>query len=239
MDKVREIIIKINIVVGCVFGILIFGIPVISAIFGKTQFNMFYSIWIVDLILFAVSGVTLMILLVIWGLKLKPQKAERIHSTFSDYHELVIHFESSLRKLDFQQENAVSLNEQCDMLVFVRKRFWSLDCVVLIKVEELTENMLNLTNEKFIEFYSSYSKVNRMSEMIYFIPVICVDRITPPFREFINNNIKQELNKYKLPVGVSFGSNTIYIAKQKDGFAITKYKKLRKQFLEIINYIHS
>ena len=38
-----------------------------------------------------------------------------------------------------------------------------------------------------------------------------------------------------LPVGISFGGKQIYIANQKDGFAIAKYKKLRKEFMKIMN----
>lgn len=43
------------------------------------------------------------------------------------------------------------------------------------------------------------------------------------------------VNKILLPVGVSFGSKRIYIARQKDGFEILKYKWQRKYFLEIMN----
>ena len=67
------------------------------------------------------------------------------------------------------------------------------------------------------------------------ISVFCVDRITPDFQKLVNSNVQQGLKNVRLPIGVSFGGKNIYIAKQKDGFAITKYKRLRKEFIDIIN----
>ena len=43
------------------------------------------------------------------------------------------------------------------------------------------------------------------------------------------------LKNARLPVGVSFGGKNIYIAKQKDGFAIKKHKQLRSEFIDIMD----
>lgn len=67
------------------------------------------------------------------------------------------------------------------------------------------------------------------------ISVFCVDRITPAFQKLVNSNVQQGLKNSRLPVGVSLGGKNIYIARQKDGFAITKYKRLRKEFIDIMH----
>ena len=115
-----------------------------------------------------------------------------------------------------------------------KKKFWALNCLVLVRVPELTEDILNMSNEKFKEFLIDYYGTDAITDWLSLISLVCVDRITPTFQKFVNSNIKQEPKSYKLPVGVSFGGNTIYISKQKDGLAISKYKKLRKEFLKLI-----
>ena len=67
------------------------------------------------------------------------------------------------------------------------------------------------------------------------ISVVCVDRITPDFQKLVNSNVQQGFKNGRLPVGVSFGGKNIYIARQKDGFAITKHKRLRREFIDIMD----
>lgn len=50
-----------------------------------------------------------------------------------------------------------------------------------------------------------------------------------------NGNLQQGLKNGRFIVGVSFGGKNIYMARQKDGFAITKYKRLRLEFIDIMN----
>jgi len=69
------------------------------------------------------------------------------------------------------------------------------------------------------------------------IPVICVDRVTTAFNDFVNTSIAQGYKKILLPVGISFGGKKIYIARQKEVVLIRRYKRLRKYFLEMLNII--
>ena len=38
----------------------------------------------------------------------------------------------------------------------------------------------------------------------------------------------------RLLAGASFGGKILYIGKQEDGFAIAKYKRLRREFLRVV-----
>lgn len=86
------------------------------------------------------------------------------------------------------------------------------------------------------KFIQDYHLVGR-EVALKIIEFISMERVTPDFQKLVNSNIDQRYNLYYLPCGVSWGSNTLYIAKQKDGFAITKYKKLRKQLLGILELL--
>jgi len=98
----------------------------------------------------------------------------------------------------------------------------------------MTSETLDLFDETLKEFLKKYYGKDRITDEISLITLVCVDRITPSFQKFVNSNIEQSFKNYRLPVGVSFGDKSIYIAKQKDGFAVTQYKKLRKRFLNLL-----
>ena len=66
------------------------------------------------------------------------------------------------------------------------------------------------------------------------ISVFCVDRINSTFRKMVNTNAQQGFKNGRLPVGISFGGKNIYISRQSDGFAIGKHKRLRREFIDIM-----
>lgn len=244
-DRTKEIIIKLNIIISCTFGLLVFLIPMLAAILDGGYFEYiqpmplpqpFYSIWIVDLIAFFVSGIILMILLPLFGLKQKPVKADRIPLPYNSFEEMVEFLQSVLSKNQYQSHELFLLNDQGSMLLFTRKKkLWELNCLAVIRIPELTDELLEQANNKITEFFVGYYGKERITDWISMIALVCVDRITPPFQKFVNSNVQQGLKNYRLPMGMSFGGKTLYIAKQKDGFAITKYKKLRKDFLDMLD----
>ena len=87
-DKIKDLVIKTNIVICIVlFLLLVPGSFIFSWFLSEKLFNILFY---VDLILFAISGVSLMILLPIFGLKRKTVKAERIPLSYSSFEELVM-----------------------------------------------------------------------------------------------------------------------------------------------------
>lgn len=233
-NRTKEIIIKTNIVICIVLLLLLVpGSFIFSWFLSEKLFNiLFYG----DLILFAISGVSLMILLPILGLKRKPVKAERIPLSYSSFEELSGFLQSVLIKNQYQSHESVLLNNQGRMLLFTgKKKLWELNCFAVIRIQELTDDILEQANDEVTKFLVGYYGTERITDWISMIVLVYVDRITPPFQRFVNNNVQQGFKNYRLPVGVSFGGKTLYIAKQKDGFASTKYKKLRKDFLEMLD----
>ena len=111
---------------------------------------------------------------------------------------------------------------------------WIDNCIVLFSIEELSSDTIDNVNKLISKSLIDYYKSERITNTVNIIGILCVQRITPAFRNFVNGNVFQELKIRRLPVGVSFGGKSIYVANQKGGFAIAAYKKLKKELIKII-----
>ena len=234
-DRHKELLIKGSIVIASIFGLIFVPIIPLMMIFLNEKYeSVLFGIWSVDFILFIVSGIIMMILMAVLKLKLKPQKAERIPLPVETMDELVEHIHASALQQQYQSHERMMLNCDNYMLVYTQKKLTYLTAFVIVRVPELTDEILELSNRKLTDFFTRYYGTDQITDWISVITVVCVDRITPSFQKLVNNNIQQGFKNFRLPVGISFGGKTIYISKQKDGYAITKYKKLRKEFLRMV-----
>lgn len=247
-DKAKEIVIKMLIVMECIFGLFAIIIPIISGmccgdtieVVNQKQIPLpqpFYSIWIIDIIAAFITGVSLMVLLPVFGLKQEPVTAERLTSPYQSYEAVVNHISSSLAIQKYEIQPPYSLNDLGKLTLSVRKRPLKLDCFVVVRVPELTEELENLVNDSIsasLLRYYGYDRTEQITDHVSMTALFCVDRVTAAFQKLVNSNIQQGFKNSRLPTGISFGSNTVYIAKQQDGYAIKEYKRLRKEFLAIM-----
>lgn len=245
-DRTKEIIIKTLIVLGAVFGVLLILIPLISAICRGDAVEItnaeqsplpspFYGIWIIDMIAFFVSGVALMIVLPIFGLKQKPVKAEKMPLSFADFTTLANHIDGSAKSKNYVQQPTRAFAKDGMLITYIKpNRARELGCIALVRVAEISDEILDAADDAITESLKAYCGKDIITDTVNIITIVCVDRITPAFQKMVNTNIQQGFKNGRLPVGISFGGKTVYIAKQKDGFATAKYKKLRKEFLRIM-----
>lgn len=233
-DRTKELLIKISIVVAAIFGLLFIPtIPIVGSILGK-EYEEWETIWIASFILFVVSGIVMMVFMAVFKFKQKPVKADKFPLSFDGFETLSSFLEKAVTQNDYQMQPTLFMNEQETVTIFVRpNKLWKLDCIALVRTKELTDDILDMANNKITESLKAYYGTERITDTVSMISIICVDRITPTFQKLVNSNIQQGFKNLRLPVGISFGGKSIYIAKQKDGFAITKYKKLRKEFFKI------
>jgi hypothetical protein len=177
-----------------------------------------------------------MILLPIFGgLKQKPVKAEKKPLVFPSYNEFLDFIKKSLLQKNYQLQKAVLISSNGEVMVYVKpSKSWTLAVFTIIRVCELSDELIENANESITNILNEYYDGKVITDTINMISVFCVDRITPAFQKLVNSNVQQGLKNGRLPVGVSLGGKNIYIAKQKDGFAITKYKRLRKEFIDIM-----
>jgi len=236
-DRVVEIVLKVVIVLG-VIGLLGMFLPEILimtlnlSIADKIYFKIVYG----SMAIMGISGVLIIIISLVGGkIESKPVKAEKFKMNINEFDELKAFLEESLIQTEYTKKKEVVKNEQSTVTLYARNnRTGWLECFSLIRVDEWTneiEEIIDNELEKLVEQYCNEGKRYRKISMII---VICVNRITPAFQKLVNGNIQQGLNQFRLPVGISFGGKQIYVAKQKDGFAIMQYKRLRKEFLDIM-----
>ena len=112
--------------------------------------------------------------------------------------------------------------------------------VASMKIEELTEEIYDKYQQNYFEDFGNClidnNEVNVIDD-IHVIYIICVDKVTPIFSKYTESNVRQYFGRYNLPVGLSFGSDTLYVSTQKEGYAKNKWKKLSKDFYEIIEEV--
>ena len=182
-------------------------------------------------------GILFMILLPTFGgLKQKPIKAEKAPLAFASYNEFLDFLQKRLLQKEYQIQKNVPISPNGEVTVYLRPpKNWTLACFSIIRVPELSDELLDNANESITNILNAYYGCQTITDTINMISVFCVDRITPAFQKLVNSNVQQGFKNSRLPVGVSLGGKNIYIAKQKDGFSITKYKRLRREFIDIMD----
>lgn len=233
-DKIKEVILKALLVNGIVLMIMIFpGVILIAYLFEETVVSKIF--WTVFL-LYVIDAIAFMILCPLFGgLKQKPVKAEKILLPYDDYMVFEKIMENSLIDNNYIKQKKITFNGMGDIVLYIRHtKIWTLDCFAIVRISELSDEIIKNANDSITEILTEYYSGKKITDTVNMISVFCVDRITTSFQKLVNGNIQQGFKNGRLPVGISFGGKQIYIAKQKDGYAIAHYKKLRKEFLDVM-----
>ena len=136
------------------------------------------------------------------------------------YEELSEYIESRVKEYNYELyygKDNIRIYER----IIKRKAFY----IVEARVDELTEENLEEINNKI------YEEIEDNNKVLYLTLIISVNRITSTFNSFIK--IKDaEMNLFKMAVGVSFGGNKIYIAR--DILDYNPCKRINKEIIEIL-----
>lgn len=234
-DRIKELILKTMLVIGMILILLIFPGSILLSILIKNETVLNLVIYAIIFAFFG-SGFLFMILLPIFGgLKQKPVKAEKVPLVFASYNELLDFLNERLVQKEYKTQKVTPILPEGEITVYVKPvKIWTLSCFTIIRVPELSDELLDSANESITNILTEYYGGKAITDTVNMITVFCVDRITPAFQKLVNGNVQQGLKNGRLPVGISFGGKNIYIAKQKDGFAIAKYKRLRREFIDIM-----
>ncbi len=236
-NRFKEITLKALLVLEMILLLVLFpGMIFIS--FVTSSQETFNTIFYTVLILILLVGMSFIILCFMFGgIKSKPTQAEKLALTFNDFDAFEKFLDVSLGFNGYKRiTDLYCKKSNIHMQAYVKKRkYKEFDCFFIIKVEELLIGDIEIINDSISNVLSEFLGDCKITDTINTISVFCVDRITPTFKNLVNN-VQQGLKNGRLPVGVSMGGKRIYISKQNDGFAIRKYKRLRKEFLNIINF---
>ena len=188
------------------------------------------------MISFGVTGSLVTILLPFMKyIKSKPVKAQKFQLEFSNYELFSGYIDNVLAKKNYEKRVLKNSIDNAEISMYFNNQHLNLlKAVALIRVSEVTEELIDKFDEEISNFFCDYYENEETHDYIDLIIILCVDRITPVFHKYVNSNLQQEYKKGKLLVGISFGGKNIYISNPKGSFAYKKYKYLQKEFFELL-----
>ena len=187
-------------------------------------------------IIFAISGICLLIFVFVFHIKPEPVKPDKMPLPYQDFETLDEHLRQVLRESRYQSHSGITLDDQSTMWIYTRKyKLSELDLFTVIRTSELQKGFMDdVANDAVTEFLQGYYQKGQITDSVNMMAFVCVDRVSPAFYEFINTPLEQGMKNGRLLAGASFGGKILYIGKQEDGFAIAKYKRLRREFLRVV-----
>lgn len=235
--KNKELLLKIVISITSIVAILsmiFFGIAD-KYEQGTEKYQVYVIIAVVLLIVASITAIIMYIMMT--KIKIAPKKKaspSRIIISSENYEQFETSLIDELNSNEYSNMIDIPNDLDCSMKYMYKTTFNTLQIFMLLRVNELTENIL----ENYYQCFGKYIKENHKNNIgkdFEIIHCICVDRITPSFKTYIEENAKQPYGRYHLPVGVSFGGRTVYIAPSlKGGFFEVRYYEILKKFKEII-----
>lgn len=182
-----------------------------------------------SLILFFLFGLP-GIMMVLFG-NIKPPKADKYLLKQDNYLDFSNYLNKRIKIFNYE-EKYMRDNLKIYHRVIKRKNYYIIDA----RLEELTEENFNELYDKEIfsiieQDFNQAKKSMRYELFITFI--ISVDRMSSMFNRFINT-LDQDKRYYKLPIGVSFGGNKMYISNEIEGFGLMQFNQLKKEFKKIM-----
>lgn len=217
MSKKREILLKVIITIGAISSLLFI------------YFDYFYEFkkeekYLPEVIIFSTIMCVFGFLTIFLGsYKVKPPKPKKYYLKQKTYEELTNYIENRIKEYNYEKyyENEnIKIYER----IIKRKKFYIVD----VRAKELTEENLEEIKEKLEEEIEGLKTRKRLT---YITLIVSVDRITNTFNKLID--IKEaENNLLLMSVGISFGGNKIYIAR--DLYDYNPCKKINKEIIEIM-----
>lgn len=168
--------------------------------------------------------------------KTMPQKYKLLINNFDDFKEKL---SISLMK-DGYSDFETYKGDLCEIEYSIKNRYCNQYIIALVKLEKLTETIYKeFKNNYFSDFGNYLIRDGQINPRIAInvIYIICVNTKNDLFMRYTGRNVYQHYQRYKLPIGVDFESETMYVATQSDGIAKNKYNKLKRMFQKYISDI--
>lgn len=235
-EKMKEKIVKTLIIITGIPGLYVCMVPII-AIIGNDKLNDFWSKYInLAFLLVGIFGVLMIISIFIFNVDLTSKKSKPIikelnYKGYSQFKKSIVDY---LSFEGFEVMNT-SIKEFKESELYFRKskEFLrsKLDIVLFIKLNNLEKN--NIDDKILLFLEEKYPE--QPANLVNFTTILCVDKNTDAFNNYITTNTKQAFTLIKLYIGVCIEDNKVYIVTQKDGPSIDKYRKLKKWFLNVLD----
>lgn len=244
-DKQKELLLKGTIVLGgilLIIDLIFFGLSesiprdlrMILPEYAE-NYQLYTTIGVIFLILCGIDAAFMYYLMGKVEITYKNIKSKRLYLNTSKYEEFEEKILKELYIDGYAQFQNIPNKINCKIKYLIRRSKEINDIVLLVRSndrelsESACQNYFEISLNYIIKQYPEFSEKN-----INLIHIVCVDKVNDNLRKITESNVEQGYGRFNLPVGISFGSRTVYIATQKDGLFIMNYKKLVKMFKKYI-----
>lgn len=142
------------------------------------------------------------------------KKCKTYKITIKDFEKFQKQLEEKIKSFNYNSTH-YQINNTEFINFYINKKENILTIITLIKVNQYNKNeyekILNIS-QNFMESIYGDSKVK---EYVKLIRILCVDKITVEFKEFVLEGIYLDINSETLPLGISFGSKKLFIKEKK------------------------
>ena len=235
-EKIKEKIVKTLIIITGIPVLYVCMVPII-AIIGNDKLNDFWSKYInLAFLLVGIFGMLMIISMIVFNVDLtskksKPIKKELVFSSYTEFKKSIVDY------LFFEGFQVMNTNikefKESELYFRKSKEFLKskLDFVLFIKLDDLEKDNID---DKILSFLEE-KYPEQPANLVTFTTILCVDKVTNSFNNYITTSTKQAFSLIKLYIGISLEDNNLYIVTQKDGPSIDKYRKLKKWFEKALN----
>lgn len=233
--KKQELVLKILI---CIMGAFTISMTISAFIIEKmTPETLGYKICSFLIITGVIMGIVIFFIVIYLGEKVHmskktiPQKMKLLSDDYTNFYDL---FLKQLSLNGYSEVKEITTDMNFRMEYIVNPKFSEYSVVLIVKVDELTEDV----EKKYLDYFIKYitkEKRGISSKRVNLIHIVCVEKENECFKNFVRKNIIQGYEKYQLPVGISFDKKMIYIVTQDGGDGRKFYKKMIKLFKEYIS----
>lgn len=144
----------------------------------------------------------------------KFKKCKSYKISIKDFKEFKEQFEDEIKQLNYNT-NKFQLNENEFVNFYINKDETNLTMITLIRVTEYNKKEYDKILKTSQEFLENIYEDNEVKEYVKVVRVLCVDKMTTEFKEFVLEGIYLDINSETLPVGISFGSKKLFIKEKK------------------------
>ena len=161
---------------------------------------------------------------------------ERYELPCENMHELFNTLENALQTHGYDAVGCESLDADGQITHYKkRKSRGGLDCLAIVRVPELTNHYLDKINIWMSKNMRSGDVNCWTLRTVYTIFVVCADRMSDTLGDSIGITPGYISTYYYYTVGITLEDRTIHLYYQKDGPGYVQCKRMRKEFLSLMN----
>jgi hypothetical protein len=153
---------------------------------------------------------------------------------FSNTETKLTQLETSVKLNGYIEYNRENLVSNLDCALYYRKRYWTLICVSIVKVDVLSHEVVTEINQLYKQLIEDIYGSWENDRVSGHISLFLIENENAQSSKLVNNNITQRYQKFYLPAYILNSSGVFYVARQKDGFGTSKYRQLRRELRQII-----